>query len=83
MFSITQNLIIEARKLVVLNITQQLEKTIEDFLYTCHFCFDPNKYIKSILDFQKKLFEGIFKNKSSYNTRRRVRKMESYYNSIC
>lgn len=68
MFSITQNLIIEAKKLVILNVNQKLEKVIEDFLHTCYFCFDSNKYIKSVLDFQKNLFEivkSVFSNIAS------------------
>lgn len=57
MFSIAQNLLNVTKKLVFLDINLKLENIISDFLDNLLFCFDENKYIKTVLNFEKAIYE--------------------------
>lgn len=56
MFSITQNLLNVTKKFVFLQLNSQLKNIITNFLDNLLFCFDENKYIKTILQFEKDVY---------------------------
>lgn len=56
MFSITQNLLNVTKKFVFLQLNSQLKNIITNFLDNLLFCFDENKYIKTMLQFEKDVY---------------------------
>ena len=56
MFSITQNLLNVTKNIIFSELNSKLKNIITNFLDSLLFCFDENKYIKALLQFEKDVY---------------------------
>lgn len=59
MFSITQNLLNITKKLNFSEIYSKLESIIKNFINNLILCYDNNKYIRAILNFNKEIYNFL------------------------
>lgn len=59
MFSIAQKLLNVTKSLSFLEINSKLESIISNLLNNLLFCFDGNKYIRAVLNFEKEIYEFL------------------------
>lgn len=63
MYSITQKLLNVTKNLILFEINSQLKNIINNLFNDLLFCFDNNKYIKAIMQFEKNVYNLLNQSK--------------------